>query len=141
MRLTFAVSLILLGLSLPARGADPAKPAPKKPPHDKLPATMHWDLKNIAALGTIVTTEYDTKHERIIWTIETKKFVDPGRIAPLFYDDEGSPLLTGHDLEFKKLPPDKRSEKEKKERVQAILQLPGKDTLKETFRVVLHKFP
>jgi hypothetical protein len=145
MRLSLAAAAVILaGLLSPVFGADPAKqPPPKKPPHDKLPATMHWDVKNLAGLGTIVTTEYDKKNERIVWTIETKKFVEPNRIAPLFYDDEGSPLLTGHDLVFKKLPPDKddkRPEKDKKERVQAILRLPGNDILKETFRVVLHKF-
>jgi hypothetical protein len=146
MRRTFvAPALLWLSLIGLAHGADPARPGakPKKPPHDKLPVTMHWDLKSIQALGTIVTTTYDAKNERIIWVLETKKFVDPGRIAPMFWDDEGSPLLTGHDLKFRKLPPDpnaRKSEKDKMERVEVILTLPGDDILKETFRVVLQKF-
>jgi hypothetical protein len=144
MRLTLATAAVILAALLgPAWGADPVKPAqPKKPPHDKLPV-LHWDTKSITALGTVITTELDTKHERIVWTLETKKFVDPGRIAPIFYDDEGSPLVTGHDLEFKKLPPDKndrKPEKDKKEYVQVILRLPDRDVMKEAFRVVLQKF-
>jgi hypothetical protein len=142
---TTLCTLTLLGLFGLVEGAEPVKPAgqPKKPAHDKLPATMHWDLKNIEALGTIVTTQHDTKNERIVWVIETKKFVEPRRIAPLFYDDEGSPLLTGHDLHFRRLLPEteiKNGKVERKERVQVILRLPGNDILKETFRVVLHKF-
>jgi hypothetical protein len=142
-------TLVLLGLGALIQeqnrcpGAQPGtRPAErpreeKKPVHDPLPATRKWDLKELQALGTIISTQHDKTNNRLIWVIETEQFVKPGRIAPLFYDDEGSPLATGYDLEFMPL---KKERGEMKERVQVSLQLPGKEVLRETFRVVLHKF-
>jgi hypothetical protein len=136
-------SLVILGgcvwlLAGSPCGAGPTdKPAPKKNFHDPLPATNHWDLKVLQALGTILTTRHEKASNRIVWTIEAKKFDKLPRIAPLFYDDEGSFLRLGENLEFVPLPKEKDDRKEK---MKVILQLPGKDVLKETFRVVLRRF-
>jgi hypothetical protein len=113
----------------------PSRREPRKMLHDKLPV-FHWDMKVLETLGTIATTRYDTTGNRIVWLIETKKFIHPGRVAPMFYDDEGSRLTTMPDLEFTLLP---KQKDDKFERVQVVLKLPGKEVLKESFRVVLFK--
>jgi hypothetical protein len=145
----FLSVVALLGscLLLAVQGAEPPANPPRKNPHDKLPV-FHWDKKSIEALGTIVSTRYDAPGNRVVWIVETKKFEQPGRVAPIFIDDEGSPLTTGQDLEFTLLPPEKKEKKDKdknpreeaKERVQIVLHLASKEVMKETFRVVLHKF-
>jgi hypothetical protein len=116
------------------RGEEPKR----KHLHDPLPATNHWDLKELQALGTILTTRHDKEGNRIIWVLETAKLDRAPRLAPMFFDDEGSFLATGDRLEFTRMPKEKD---EKKDRIKVVLKLPSKSVLQETFRVVLKKPP
>jgi hypothetical protein len=112
---------------------EPARPG--KNMHDPLPIRQ-WDTKSLQALGTIESTRHDTANNQVVWVIQTKKFVHPGKITPIIRDDEGSWLATCPDLEFTVLP---RKKGDTMERVQVVLKLPGKEVMKEAWQIRLFK--
>jgi len=118
----------------------PGKPTtqpkqPTRPAHDPLPIN-HWDTKLLQAIGTIVSTHHDKENNQVFWVIETKKFEHPGRVTPVFRDDEGSKLATGPDLVFMLM---RKEKNDKNERVLVMLKLPGEKVMKEAFHVFMYK--